>query len=288
MKFVTSLAFTPTADLCAIARAADEARFGALAISDHVVHPRKIETPYPYTPDGSPRWQPFTEWPDPWVAIAAMAACTTRVRFFTSIYVLPMRNPFLVAKQIATAAAISGDRVALGIGAGWMEEEFALMQQPFRRRGKRMDEMIEVMRKLWAGGWVEHHGEFYDFDQLEMSPSPGASIPIYVGGVSKRAMRRAATQADGWISDLHSTDELAGIIASLREERADSPRAQDPFEIFASVDDAFDVDGYRKLRDLGVTHLQTMPWFFYGGGDDVQSKCDGIRRFAEDVIQKLD
>ena len=288
MKFVTSLAFTPTTDLCAIARAADEAGYGALAISDHVVHPRKIDTPYPYTPDGTPRWEPFTEWPDPWVAIAAMAACTDRLRFFTSIYVLPMRNPFLVAKQIATAAKLSGDRVALGIGAGWMEEEFDLMQQPFRRRGKRMDEMIEVMEKLWSGGWVEHHGEFYDFAPLEMSPVPSKPIPIYVGGVSQRAKKRAATQADGWISDLHTTEELREIVEELRRLRADSERAKEPFEIFASVSDAFDVDGYRRLRDMGVTHLQTMPWFFYGGGDDVTSKIDGMRRFADDVIQAME
>ncbi len=287
MKFVISLAFNPTTDLCDIARAADEAGFGALGISDHVVHPRTIRTPYPYTPDGSPRWQPFTEWPDPWVAIAAMAAVTSRIRFLTSIYVLPMRNPFLVAKQIATAAVMSDNRVALGVGTGWMEEEFDLMQQPFRQRGKRMDEMIQVLASLWGGGWVEHHGEFYDFEQLEMSPVPTQPIPVYVGGVSKRALRRAATNSDGWISDLHSTDELASIVEDLHAKHTDSARAGDPFEIIASVNDAFDLDGYRRLRDIGVTHLQTVPWFFYGNGDDVQSKCDGVRRFAEDIIEKM-
>ncbi len=286
MKFVTSLAFSPTDQLCEIARVADEAGFGALAISDHVVHPESIATPYPYTEDGSPRWQPFTEWPDPWVAIGAMAAVTKRIRFFTSIYVLPMRNPFLVAKQVATAAIISDDRVGLGIGAGWMEEEFALMQQPFRARGRRMDEMIEVMRKLWAGGWVEHRGEFYDFDRLEMTPVPAKPVPIYVGGVSTRAIKRAATRADGWISDLHSTEELQPIIEQLKKLRADSELAAEPLEIYASVNDAFDVSGYQRLADMGVTHLQTMPWVFYGG-DDLAAKCDGIRRFADDIINEM-
>ena len=285
MQFVISLAFTPTAELCRIARCADEAGFGALAVSDHVVHPETIRTPYPYTPDGAPRWQPFTEWPDPWVAIAAMAAVTERIRFLTSIYVLPMRNPVLVAKQVATASILSCSRVGLGVGVGWMEEEFACMEQPFRRRGARMDEMITVMRKLWAGGWVEHHGEFYDFDRLEMSPTPAAPIPIYVGGLSQKALRRAATGADGWISDLHSTAELHPIIETLQRLRADSDRAGTPLQIIAAVNDAFDADGYRRLRDLGVTHLQTVPWLFYGGGTDIQAKCDGIRRFAEDVFR---
>ena len=288
MQFVISLAFSPTVELCPIARAADAAGFGAVAVSDHVVHPEKIATPYPYTPDGSPRWQPFTEWPDPWVAIAAMAAVTERVRFLTSIYVLPMRNPFLVAKQVATAAVLSGDRVALGIGSGWMEEEFDLMQQPFRQRGRRMDEMVDVMRALWAGGWVEHHGEFYDFPRLEMSPAPSRRVPIYVGGVSKKALQRAATRGDGWISDLHSSEELAAIVRDLRERRAGSALANQQFDVIASVNDAFDVGGYRRLRDAGVTHLQTVPWFFYGGGADVAAKCDGIRRFADDIIAKLD
>jgi probable F420-dependent oxidoreductase len=288
MKFVTSLAFSPTPHLCAIARAAEEADFDAVGISDHVVHPEKIGTPYPYTPDGAPRWEPFTEWPDPWVAIGAMAAVTERLRFFTSIYVLPMRNPFLVAKTIATAAVLSDNRVALGIGSGWMREEFDLMQQPFRRRGKRMDEMIAVMRLLWSGGMVEHHGELYDFDRLEMTPSPSQPIPIYVGGISDRALRRAATTADGWISDLHTTAELEPFLAKLRAYRADSPRANDDFHTIVSVSDAYDLDGYRRLAETGVTHMQTMPWIFYGAAnDDADAKRDGIRRFGEDIIDKM-
>jgi len=271
-----------------MARAAEDAGFAALGISDHVVHPEKIATPYPYTADGAPRWPPFTEWPDPWVAIAAMAAVTESIRFFTSIFVLPMRNPFLVAKSIATAAAISGDRVALGIGTGWMREEFALMQQPFARRGARMDEMITVLRTLWGGGMVEHHGEFYDFARLEMTPVPKAPVPIYVGGISERALRRAARVGDGWISDLHTTEELGGILAKLSEYRRAAGRDGAGFDVIASVGDAFDIDGYRRLEEMGVTHLQTFPWFFYGAdGSDLKAKCDGIKRFGDDIVAKM-
>ena len=131
MKFVCSLAFQPPDQLLALARAADAAGFDSVAVSDHVVHPRKIATPYPYSSDGAPRWQPFTAWPDPWVAIGAMAAVTTRVRFVTAVFVLPLRNPFLVAKAVGTAALLSGGRVTLVVGAGWMREEFALLAQRF-------------------------------------------------------------------------------------------------------------------------------------------------------------
>src|SRR5439155_1740265 len=151
-----------------------------------------LSTPYPYTPDGSPPFTPGTPWPDPWVLIGAMAAVTTRLRFMTNVYVAPARNPFLVAKQVGTAAVLSGDRVALGVGAGWMREEFEQLGQPFGDRGRRLDEMIEVVRALWRGGMVEHHGEHYDFHRLQMSPVPAAPVPIYCGGQSRRAIERAS------------------------------------------------------------------------------------------------
>ena len=288
MKFVVSFAFSSSEHLVDMARAADEAGFDSIAMSDHVVHPEKIKSPYPYTRDGSTRWEPFTDWPDCWVAVGAMAAVTRQVRFVTGVYVLPMRNPFLVAKAVGTAAVLSHDRVALGIGAGWMEDEFDLMQQPFAQRGRRMDEMIAVMRLLWGGGMVEHHGEFYDFDRLEMSPVPKAEIPIYVGGISEPALKRAARVGDGWISDLHSSDELRDIVARLRTYRADSARAGRPFSVLAAASDAFDLDGYRRLADAGVTHVMTMPWIFYGGSIlSLDDKRDGMRRFGDEVIRKM-
>ncbi len=177
MKFCCHLAFGPTAHLVPMARAIEEAGYDTIALSDHVVHPETVKTKYPYTKDGSLRWEPFTDWPDPWVSVGAMAAVTSRVRFVTGVYVLPLRNPFVVAKAVGTAAAISNDRVTLGIGTGWMRDEFELLEQPFERRGKRTDEMIAVLRTLWSGGMVEHHGEFYDFDRLEMSPVPSQPIP---------------------------------------------------------------------------------------------------------------
>lgn len=289
MRFVVSTAFSPAEHLCALAKAAEEAGFGAVAVSDHVVHPRRIRTPYPYTPDGRPRWEPFTPWPDPLISVGAMAAVTLRIRFLTSVFVLPMRNVFLAAKAVATAACLSGGRLLLGIGAGWMKEEFDLVGQPFRRRGRRMDEMIDVLRKLWGGGWVEHHGEFYDFEPLEMSPTPPAPVPIFAGGASDAVLRRAATRCDGWISDLHTTDQLREMIGRLRRYRQEAGRGPEPLEVFASCIDAVDVDAYRRLGDLGVTHLQTMPWLFYGGAAaSLQDKIDGIHRFGDEVIAEID
>ena len=286
MKFVCHLAFGPVDHMTTMARAIEENGYDYVALSDHVVHPENIKTPYPYTEDGAPRWEPFTDWPDPWVSVGAMAAVTSRVRFVTGVYVLPMRNPFVVAKAVGTAAVISKNRLTLGIGTGWMEDEFDLLEQPFRRRGKRTDEMIEVLRKLWAGGMVEHHGEFYDFERLEMSPAPTEPVPIIVGGLSDRALRRAAHVGDGWISDRHTTEELRGYLSKLNEFRRDSPRAREPMQVLVSCMDAFDKDAYRRLEDMGVTHLVSKPWVFYGAGeDDLDAKLDGLKRFADEQLR---
>ena len=286
MQFGVPVAFTPLEQYLPLARAADDAGYGFLATPDHVVNHETKTSAYPYTKDGAPRYEPFTPWSDPWVAIGAMAAVTERLRFLTNVYVLPMRPPFAVAKTVATAAVLSGNRVALGVGMGWNADEFALMEQPFRQRGKRADEMLEVLAKLWAGGWVEHHGEFYAFDRVEMAPSPTERIPVYVGGLSEAALRRAARH-DGWISDLHRSDELVDICATLHRYRTELGRAGEPFAVVGSSKDAVALDDYRRLSDGGVTHLLTMPWVFYAGfTDDLDQRVDGMRRFAEDILQR--
>jgi probable F420-dependent oxidoreductase len=287
LGFVISAAFQPLEQLVPLARAAEEAGFEALSFSDHVVYPETLDTPYPYTDDGSRRYDETTVFPDPWVAIGALSAVTTRLRFTNNVFVLPMRNPFLAAKAISTAAVLSNDRVTLTIGVGWSKIEFELMGQSFRNRGRRTDEMIEVMRKLWTGDRVEHRGEFYEFAALRMSPAPGARIPVWVGGISDAALRRAARN-DGWISDLQPAHDIIESTQKIRKRRAESGR-RETFDVMASASDVHDVDGYRRLEDAGVTHILTMPWAFYHGlTEDLTKKCDGIRRFADEVLSQFD
>lgn len=287
MRFSIGTAFSPPDHYVPVARAADDAGYHAIACSDHVVNLEELHTPYPYTADGSRRWEAFTPWLDPWVAIGAMAAATERLRFFTNVYVLPMRNPFVVAKAVSTAAVLSGGRVALGVGMGWCEEEFELMEQPFRGRGKRADEMLDLLRALWSGEMVEHHGDNYDLPRLEMNPPVLGPVPIYVGGTSDAALRRAARN-DGWISDLASTEELGDFRCRIDAHRAELGRQDEPFAMVGSPNDAVDVDGYRRAEEAGVTDLLTMPWVFYSGfTDDLQEKVDGVYRFADDVLAHL-
>jgi len=285
MKFVLSTSFSSVADLTKIAPVADECGWHAMSFSDHVVNPENISTPYPYTDDGSRRWQPFTDWPDPWVMIGALATITKNIRFTNNIFVLPMRNPFLVAKAISTAAIVSDNRVTPAIGVGWSADEFGLMAADFKTRGKRTDEMLEILRLLWSGEMVNYQGEHYQFDNLEMNPAPGEYIPIWVGGISKPAMRRAARLADGWVTDLQTSDEIIQRIEQIQSWRREFGRDHLPFEIMATPSDAWDPDGYKRLEDAGVTHILTMPWpFYHGDTDELDKKIDAVRRYADDII----
>lgn len=279
-------AFSPPEELVPLATAADEHGWSTFTIADHLVNPVATRSTYPYTDDGARRWEMGTPWPDPWVTIGHLSAVTARLRFLTTVYILPARMPVHVAKQVGTAAALSGNRVELGIGMGWMEEEFDVAGTPFGRRGKRADEMIEVLRKLWTGEVVEHHGEHFHVPPLEMLPAPTAPVPIIVGGTSDAALRRAARN-DGWVSDLHTVDELAAIRQKIEGYRQEYGRTDVPFSLYGAARDAWDLDGYRRVADAGVTHLVTMPWYFYAGADaDLAGKLDGIKRFGEDIIAK--
>lgn len=282
MKFYISSAFLNTREIIELAKAADELGYDGIGIPDHVVNLERLDTPYPYTKDGERRWQPFTDWPDPWVLVGALAQVTTRLRFVNTVYIPAMRNPYSAAKAIGTAAVLASGRVELGIGVGWCREEFALMGERFEARGKRTDEMIGLMRALWSPGWTEFEGEFYTAPRLEMQPTP-PPIPVYVGGLSEIALRRAARN-DGWIGDLINTQRALDAIGRLREMRAENGLSMDDFTVLTPLTDAFTTADYRRAEAGGITGIITMPWMFYAGPDaSLDDKIDGMQRFRKDL-----
>jgi alkanesulfonate monooxygenase SsuD/methylene tetrahydromethanopterin reductase-like flavin-dependent oxidoreductase (luciferase family) len=194
MKFYVSSAFLDTREIVEVAKAADELGYDGIGIPDHIVNLESLETPYPYTKDGQRRWEAFTEWPDPWVLAGALAQVTTRLRFVTTVYIPAMRNPYSAAKAIGTAAYLADGRVELGVGVGWCEEEFDLMEQRFSARGRRTDEMLDLMRTLWSPDWTEFDGEFYKTRSWRCSRRRRASRSTSVGSVRSRcAGRRGMT-----------------------------------------------------------------------------------------------
>lgn len=282
MRFYVSSAFLDTAEIVEIAKAADDLGYEGMAIPDHVVNLETLATRYPYTEDGQRRWQPFTDWPDPWVLVGALAQVTSRLKFVTTVYIPAMRDPYSAAKSIGTAAYLSGGRVELGVGVGWCEEEFDLMGQPFAQRGKRTDEMLRLMRELWQPGWTEFEGEFYRTPRLEMMPTP-PHIPVYGGGLSDVALRRAARN-DGWIGDLIGSDRAIASVTRLRELRAEKGLGMDDFTVITPLTDAFLPVHYERARAAGITAILTMPWMFYSGpAASLPEKIDGMRRFRKDL-----
>ncbi|MGZ6928114.1 MAG: TIGR03619 family F420-dependent LLM class oxidoreductase [Acidimicrobiia bacterium] len=291
MRWTVAFPMFPVDHLLPMARAAEEAGFDTITVPDSIFYPEQVSADYPYSADGGRFWAPETPFPDPFVSISAMAAVTERIRFLTNVVKLAIREPLSVAKQLSSMAALSHDRVGLGVGLSWIPEEFAWTHNDMKTRGRRADEMIEILKLVCAGGgprWVEYHGKHYDFDRLMMSPAPEQPVPIYVGGLSDPGFRRAARLADGWISVQNTTAEIVGAIEAIDRHREEYGRADRPFEINALPTDAFDVDGYRRLADAGVTEIQAVPWYFTGKDpDDLTNRIDSLFWFADTIMHKF-
>lgn len=269
-----------------LARAADDAGWDSMVVPDSICYPRDSDSTYPYTADGNREFldgKPFIE---PFTLIPALAAVTTRLRFVTFVVKLPIRQPVLVAKQAASVAVMSGNRFGFGVGLSPWPEDFTVTGTQWAARGRRMDEMIEVMRGLWTGEFHEHHGEFYDFPAVKITPVPSEPIPVLVGGQSDAALRRAARTGDGWMhAGGGDGSELAAQLARLNELRRDNGREHEPFEVHVIALDGYSLDGVRRLEDQGVTDViigfrdpYTMP------DTDLQPKLDALRSFADTVI----
>src|SRR6185312_17173470 len=243
-----------------VAQAADRLGFDTITVSDHVFAPKDRKSKYPYTPTGEPLWSAETPWPDPWVLIAAMSAVTPRLKFSTNVYIAPARDLLTVAKLVSSAAVISGGRVSLGTAAGWCQEEFELAGQDFHNRGRRLNEMMEALRLLWRGGFQEFHGTYYDFEPLQIAPVPDSPIPIYVGGDSEPALRRAATLADGWIGNAYSIEDADAVLARLHGHLKAAGRTIDGFETVIALYVEPKPDVLRRFEDRGVTALMCAPW----------------------------
>lgn len=286
MKFWQSVTWTETDQLCEIARFAEELGFEGLIGADHALYPEKLEPAYPYSESGLPPQDASSEYPDMWTSFAAMAAVTERVKFVCSVYVLPLRNPIEVAKQAATLAILSQGRFVLGAGVGWMREEFDIYGVDFASRGRRMDEMIEVMRGLWTGEMFEYHGEFFDFDRIVVSPKPSHPIPIYFGGAAPVALRRTARVGDGWLGAGNTPEEVPGVMAELARLRAEAGRADEPLETLVGIYAEPDLDLFRRLEGSGMTGGIHLPFHFaFDGPSTLDQKKALMERFAERVIR---
>jgi probable F420-dependent oxidoreductase len=189
-----------SADIPSAAEALERAGFDSVWVADHIVMPETIASPYPFAADGRATWPTDTPYVDALIALALAAAVTKRVRLGTAALVLPQRNPVQLAKQAASIDVASGGRLELGVGAGWLAEEFAALNVPFAKRGERMDEWLAILRECWTGRPRARTSEFYDLPAGTLClPRPAHDIPLLIGGHSPAALRRARAN-DGWLA----------------------------------------------------------------------------------------
>jgi probable F420-dependent oxidoreductase len=286
VKFWQAITWMEPEQMLEVARCAEEVGFSGLMLGDHGVFPENVRTPYPYSVDGTPPMTPDSFYPDCWASIGAMAAVTRSIRFAVGIYVLPLRNVFEVARAVATLEILSANRFIFGIGTGWMKEEFDIYGVDFASRGRRYDEMIVALRKLWRGGMVEHHGELIDFPPLQISPVPPAPVPIYMGGAARIALERTARVADGWIGAGNTPEQVPAILAALRELREREGRAHLPFETVIGLATPPDVDTFKRLEEHGMTTGVAYPFkYALGRTSTLEQKKRLMEDFARRVIE---
>jgi probable F420-dependent oxidoreductase len=289
MKFWQSLFLTEADQLFEVAKICEEVGFDGVMVSDHLLHPEQVQSRYLYSEDGKPpSFSEKTVWPECWSIIAALAALTERIRFVTNVYILPLRNPLEVAKATSSVASFCQGRVILGAGAGWMKEEFDLLGVDFHTRGKRFDECIAVLRKLWTGEMVEHHGDFFDFPRVQMCPVPSESIPVYIGGLSSAALRRTARLGDGWLGPGQTPEEALSTVKRLEQLRSEAGRGGEPFDTIVPLTVPPEIGTLQRLRDAGVGGTVSYPFAFtIGPSSTLDEKRAYLEGYANDVISKL-
>ena len=247
-----------------------------------MILPDSIASKYPYTPDGKIPAEPETPIPDPliWLAFAAAAAPTLKLG--TCILIVPQRNPLILAKELATLDQLSGGRLELGLGVGWLKEEFEALGVPWERRGARNDEYIAAMRAVWAESHAEFHGEFVDFEPVTCSPKPvNGNIPILVGGDTNVAINRAVKLAEGYFPGEGDIDRLRALIGRVRAACEAADRDPDSLEINAmfGMQMADPEAGVEQMREAGVGRMMIPAFFFAGPGG-----LDRMDELAEKIM----
>jgi probable F420-dependent oxidoreductase len=263
MKIGIPLFMLRPEQLVPVARRAEDLGFESVWVAEHLVFPAHIESRYPYTETGVPPINPATPLLDPLLVLAQVAAVTSRIRLGTNVYLLPLRHPLHVARLATTLDVLSGGRLSLGIGVGWLEEEFRAAGVDFARRGALTREGIAALRVLWTEPEPEFRGRSYSFGPVKFEPKPVQKPhpPLLLGGESDAALRRAAQVGDGWYGVRHTPESAAAQVARLRALRAEAGRSALPFEVTVGPSaESLDRDTIARFAEAGVDRLVSLPW----------------------------
>lgn len=277
----TGFATTPEG-AASLGRIAEEAGFDSLWTVEHAIVPADYRSEYPYSSNGKMPGSEDNPIPDPLIWLTWVAANTRTIKLATGILILPQRNPIVLSKEVATLDVLSGGRAILGVGVGWLKEEFAAIGVDFDDRGPITDEYMQALRALWTEDEATFTGRWTSFERAKMNPKPvqAGGVPLHVGGHSKAAARRAGRYGDGFFPAKGSIDELAALFEVARQAARDAGR--DPSAIEMTCGGAMDVDGVKRFADIGADRL-VVPAF----GRDAESYKAMLGAFGENVISKL-
>ncbi len=265
-----------------LAQLAEQAGFESVWTFEHVVVPLDYHSKYPYNNTGKMGVEPETPFIDPLIALTAIAQATSSIRLGTGVNILPQVNPLLMAKQAASLDVLSGGRLMLGLGIGWLEEEFIAMGVPFKRRGARFDDYVAAMRKVWSGEVVEHQSEFINWTNFKCHPTPVQKpLPVVMGGSKGRIYERIARYGDGWFVPGASPTDLKRQLADLRAACEQEGRDPNEIEITCMWPGKGGVAALQELESLGV-HRAVVPLMALGA-----NPADAVRQMGEEVISKV-
>jgi len=270
-----------------LARFAEEAGFESLWTIEHVVIPAGYQSKYPYSEAGRFGWPEDLDYPDPIMWLAVLAGATSRINLGSAVMILPQRNPVVLAKEIATFDMMSGGRALLGVGVGWLEEEFASIGVPFDERGPRTDEAIEVLRTLWRDDEASFEGRFTQLDRALMFPKPtqriggSPAVPIIIGGHSKLAARRAGRLGDGFFPARATPDDLGPLLHEVERAAADAGRSLADIEVTAGS--AFELDTAKRFEQMGADRVMC-PLMLPGLISDLDDAKRKITWFVDEIM----
>jgi probable F420-dependent oxidoreductase len=287
LAFANTGPFAEPEGVVQMAVAAEQAGVESVWTVEHVIWPSTYDSEYPYSPTGKMPGDKTSSIPDPLVWLAFVAAHTTTMRLGTGIIILPERNPVVFAKEVATLDRLSKGRLELGIGVGWLEEEFNALGVPWPKRGARTDEYVHAMRELWAGDDASYNGDFVSFDNVSSNPKPvGGTVPVVIGGHSAAAAKRAGRLGDGFFPGKGSIAELTEMIDIVRQTAAEHDRDAEAIEITAAHPGLFGDDpvgAAQELKSIGVART-IAPAFMLLGSQGVEAKATEM---AERIIAPI-
>lgn len=265
------------------AQAAESAGLESVWTFEHVIVPLDYASKYPYSPTGKMGAEPETVMVDPLIALAAIAAATKTIRLATGVNILSQANPLFLAKQAASLDFISNGRLMLGLGIGWLQEEFKAMGTPFEKRGARFDDYVAAMRKVWSGDVVEHESEFLSWHGFKSYPLPVQNpLPVHIGGNKGKAFTRTAQLGDGWFAPSVDANEIAPQLETLKAECAAVGRDYAELEISAMWVPQLGMDAVKAMQDIGV-HRLVAPIM-----DPRMGKpTDIIKQIGDDIVAKV-